>query len=137
MKLKIITQERVVFDQDNVDEIYTKGIDGEFGILKGHIPIMCALDIGVTRAVMGKVTKNFTTMGGILQFKDDECLILTTLAETDEEIDEARARDALDRAKRNLRNAEARMDAKRAEAAIARAEARLKARLSGEKKLKM
>lgn len=137
MKLKIITQERVVFDQDNVDEIYTKGIDGEFGILKGHIPIMCALDIGVTRAVMGNVTRNFTTMGGILQFKDDECLILTTLAETDEEIDEARARDALERAKRNLRNAEARMDAKRAEAAIARAEARLKASLSGEKKLKM
>lgn len=137
MKLKIITQERVVFDQDNVDEIYTKGIDGEFGILKGHIPIMCALDIGVTKAVMGNVAKRFTTMGGILQFKDDECLILTTLAETDEEIDEARARDALERAKRNLRNAEARMDAKRAEAAIARAEARLKASLSGEKNLKM
>ena len=137
MKLKIITQERVVFDQDNVDEIYTKGIDGEFGILKGHIPIMCALDIGVTKAVMGNATKRFTTMGGILQFKDDECLILTTLAETDEEIDEARARDALERAKRNLRNAEARMDAKRAEAAIARAEARLKASLSGEKNLKM
>ena len=137
MKLKIITQERVVFDQDNVDEIYTKGIDGEFGILKGHIPVMCALDIGVTRAVMGNVTKKFTTMGGILQFKDDECLILTTLAETGEEIDEARARDALERAKRRLKNAEARMDAKRAEAAIARAEARLKASLSGEKNFKM
>jgi F-type H+-transporting ATPase subunit epsilon len=81
--------------------------------------------------------KKFTTMGGILQFKDDECLILTTLAETGEEIDEARARDALERAKRRLRNAEARMDAKRAEAAIARAEARLKARLSGDGKFKM
>jgi F-type H+-transporting ATPase subunit epsilon len=137
MKLKIITQERVVFDQDNVDEIYTKGVDGEFGILKGHIPVMCALDIGVTKAVMGNATKNFTTMGGILQFKDDECLILTTLAETDDEIDEVRARDALERAKRRLQNAEARMDAKRAEAAIARAEARLKARLSGEKSFKM
>lgn len=134
MKLKIITQERVVFDQDNVDEIYTKGVDGEFGILKGHIPVMCALDIGVTKAVSGDVVRKFTTMGGILQFKDDECLILTTLAETDEEIDEVRARDALERAKRRLKNAEARMDAKRAEAAIARAEARLKARLSGEKK---
>ena len=137
MKLKIITQERVVFDRDNVDEIYTRGIDGEFGILKGHIPVMCALDIGVTKAVMGNMTKKFTTMGGILQFKDDECLILTTLAETDEEIDEARARDALERAKRSLRNAEARMDAKRAEAAIARAEARLKASLSGEKNFKL
>ena len=129
MKLKIITQERVVFDGE-VDEIYTKGIDGEFGILKGHQPIMSALDIGVTRVVIGDESKKFTTMGGILQFKDEECLILTTLSETDEEIDEIRARQALEKAQRRLREAGARLDAKRAEAAIARAEARLKAKLS-------
>ena len=99
--------------------------------------MMTALDIGVTRAYIGEEEKKFTTMGGILQFKDNECLILTTLAEPGEEIDEARAREALEKAKRRLRNAEARMDAKRAEAAIARAEARLKARLSGESQLKM
>ena len=136
MKLKIITQERVVFDQD-VDSVYSKGIDGEFGLLKGHLPMMTALDIGVTRAYIGDKVKKFTTMGGILQFKDEECLILTTLAEPGEEIDEARARQALEQAKLKLKNAQARMDAKRAEAAIARAEARLKARLSGESNLKM
>ena len=113
MKLKIITQERVVFDEE-VDEIYSVGTDGEFGILKGHIPMMTALAIGVTRAKQGNDFKTFTTMGGILQFKDEECLILTTLAEAGEEINEANAR----------------LDAKRAEAAIARAEARLKAKLS-------
>ena len=136
MKLKIITQERVVFDQD-VDAVYSKGIDGEFGLLKGHLPMMTALDIGVTRAYIGDKVKKFTTMGGILQFKDEECLILTTLAEPGEEIDEARARQAVEQAKLKLKNAQARMDAKRAEAAIARAEARLKARLSGESNLKM
>ncbi len=129
MKLKIITQERVVFDQE-VDAVYSKGIDGEFGILKGHIPMMSALDIGVTRAIVNNDVKTFTTMGGILQFKNEECLILTTLAEPGEEIDEARAREALERARTQLRNANARLDAKRAEAAIARAEARLKAKLS-------
>lgn len=129
MKLKIITQERVVFDEE-VDEIYSKGIDGEFGILKGHIPITTPLDIGVTKVRQNGVTKMFTTMGGILQFKNEECLILTTLAEADEEIDEIRARESLDRAKRRRKEASARMDAKRADAAIARAEARLKAKLS-------
>jgi F-type H+-transporting ATPase subunit epsilon len=136
MKLKIITQERVVFDQE-VDAVYSRGTDGEFGLLKGHLPLMTALDIGVTRAYIGDEVKKFTTMGGILQFKDEECLILTTLAEPGEEIDEARARMALEKAKLNLKNAQARMDAKRAEAAIARAEARLKARLTGESNLKM
>lgn len=130
MKLKIITQERVVFD-DEVDEVYTKGVDGEFGILKGHIPVMNALDIGVTRAVKDNKTKYFTTMGGILQFKDEECIILTSIAEQGEEIDELRAKEALERAQQRLREAKTRIDSKRADAAIARAKARLKARLNG------
>lgn len=131
MKLKIITQERVVFD-DEVDEIYSRGVDGEFGILKGHIPIMSALDIGVTRIKQGNQKKSFSVMGGILQFKDDECLILTTLAEAGDEIDEMRAREALERARRMRNEAKARIDAKRAEASIARAKARLKAKLNDE-----
>ena len=129
MKLKIITQERVVFDNE-VDEIYTRGIDGEFGILNNHVPIMTALDIGVTRVKIGNKKKAFTTIGGILQFKDNECLILTTLAEADEEIDEIRARESLERARRRLRESNAKLDSKRIEASIARAKARLKAKLN-------
>ena len=64
MHLKIITHENIIFDED-VNEIYSKGLDGEFGILKGHEPIMSALDIGVTRIVQDNDTKLFTTMGGI------------------------------------------------------------------------
>ena len=129
MHLKIITHERVVFDED-VDEIYSKGVNGEFGILKGHIPYMTALDIGVTKVVQGKNTRYFTTMGGAFQFKDEEALILTECAECGNEIDEVRAREALDRAKARLAEADAKTDAKRAEAAIARAMARLKAKLN-------
>ncbi|MBR1424826.1 ATP synthase F1 subunit epsilon [bacterium] len=128
MKLKIITQEKVVFDE-SADEIYTRGVDGEFGLLPGHVPVMAALDIGVTRIKTNGSTMMFATMGGILQFKDDECLILTSDAMAGDEIDEMRAKEALSRAKKRLKEAKARIDAKRAEAAIARAEARLKAKL--------
>lgn len=129
MHLKIITHEKVVFDED-VDEIYTRGTDGEFGILKNHVPVMAALDIGVTKVKQGDITRCFTTMGGVLQFKDDECNILTTTAEAGDDIDVARAEEALKRAKARLDEAEAAIDAKRAEAAIARAMARLKATLN-------
>lgn len=129
MRLKIITHEKVVFDE-NVDEIYTRGVDGEFGILKNHVPIMSALDIGVTHIKQGENTKCFTTMGGVLQFKDDECIILTTTAECGDDIDVARAKEALRRAKERLEDKDAAIDAKRAEAAVARAMARLKATLN-------
>lgn len=129
MHLKIITHEKVVFDSD-VDEIYTKTVDGEIGILKNHVPIMSALDIGVTKAIIKGKPLFFTTMGGVLQFADDEALILTPTAESGNEIDVVRAKDALKRARARLSDAQASLDTKRAEAAIARALARLKATLN-------
>ena len=132
MHLKIITHEKVVFDSD-VDEIYTKTVDGEIGILKNHVPIMSALDIGVTKALKDGKPILFTTMGGVLQFKDEEALILTPTAESGDEIDVVRAKDALKRAKARLTEAEANLDTKRAEAAVARALARLKVTMNNGK----
>ena len=129
MHLKIITHEKVVFDED-VDEIYSKGVNGEFGILKGHVPYITALDVGVTKIIRNNKPKYFSVMGGIFKFFDEDALILTDVAESGDEIDEVRARNALERARARLADANAKTDAKRAEAAIARAMARLKAKLN-------
>ena len=128
MHLKIITHENIIFDED-VNEIYSKSLDGEFGILKGHEPIMSALDIGVTKVVQNNEIKLFTTMGGILQFQDDEAIILTDAGEFGDDIDVARAKESKARAEARLAEVNASIDAKRAEAALSRAMARLKAAL--------
>lgn len=128
MHLKIITHENIIFDED-VNEIYLRGIDGEFGILKGHEPIMSALDIGVTKIVQDDSIKLFTTMGGIFQLKDDEATILTDTGEFGEDIDVSRAKEAKARAEARLADSDASIEAKRAEAALARAMVRLKAAL--------
>mgnify|MGYP002624538957 CR=1 FL=1 len=132
MHLKLITHDRIVFDED-VDEIYTRGVDGDFGILKNHIPIMSALDVGITKVVQNGKTRLFTTMGGIFQFKDNEAIILTDLAEDGNDIDIARAKAAKERAEARLADSKAEIDAKRAESALARAKARLKVALNNEK----
>lgn len=129
MHLKLITHDRIVFDED-VNEIYTRGVDGEFGILENHVPIMTALDVGVTKAVQGDKIKLFTTMGGIFQFKDNDAIILTDNAESGNDIDVARAKAAKERAEARLADKSAEIDAKRAEAALARAKARLKVALN-------
>ncbi|MGN0018538.1 MAG: ATP synthase F1 subunit epsilon [Candidatus Gastranaerophilaceae bacterium] len=128
MHLKVITHENVIFDED-VNEIYSRSLEGEFGILKGHEPIMASLDIGVTKVVQDSGVKLFTTMGGILQFRDDNAIILTDAGEFGEDIDVARAKEAKARAEARLAEVNAQVDAKRAEAALARAMVRLKAAL--------
>ena len=50
LHLKITTHEKTVFDSD-VDEIYSKGSNGEFGVLPNHIPFMTPLEIGVTKVI--------------------------------------------------------------------------------------
>ena len=129
MKLKIITHERIVFESD-VDELVIQTKSGQMGILKDHIPLTTALDIGVTKVKIDDKYKYFATMGGIFQFKDNTATILTDVCEDGCEIDVTRAKDAKARAEARLADANAKIDADRAQAALARSLARLKAALN-------
>ena len=126
ISLKIITHEKEVFS-DKVDAIYSKSVEGEFGILPDHQPFMAALDIGVTKAEKDGVMEYFTTMGGIFQFKDNEALILTDLAESGSDIDVTRANSAKERAEARIGSHDVDIDNARAQMALAKAMARLKA----------
>ena len=128
INLKIITHEEELFNEE-VDGIYSKSVEGEFGILPDHQPFMSALDIGVTRAEKDGKMEYFTTMGGIFQFKNNEALILTDLAERGRDIDVTRAKSAKERAEARLGSHEAEIDNARAQIALAKAMARLKAAL--------
>lgn len=129
LHLKITTHEKVVFDSD-VDEIYTKGTHGEFGILPDHIPFMSPLDIGITKVVIDGKPDFYTTMGGVFQLKDNEAVILTQTAERAADIDVMRAEEAKKRAEERIEGGTGETDVQRAEIALARAMARIKARKS-------
>ena len=124
--IKIITPEKIVYE-DDIDAIYAQGTAGSFGILPNHIPFMSVLDIGITKVEKSGAATNFSVMGGTLQFKNNEAIILTEAAEKDCDIDTARAQLAKERAEALLGNAETQKEIKKANTALARAMARLKA----------
>ena len=126
INLKIITHEKEVFNED-VDAIYSKSVEGEFGILPDHQPFMGALDIGVTKVEKDGKFEYISTMGGIFQFKDNEAVILTDLAEKGSDIDVTRAKSAKERAEARIGSHEVEIDNARAQIALAKALARLKA----------
>ena len=129
MNLKIITHERIVVEGE-VDELVLQTKGGQIGILKDHVPLTTALDIGVTKAKIGDKYKYFATMGGIFQFKDNTATILTDVCEDGCDIDVTRANNAKQRAEARLADNDAKIDAERAQAALARSLARLKAALN-------
>ncbi|MDD3419084.1 MAG: F0F1 ATP synthase subunit epsilon [Candidatus Gastranaerophilales bacterium] len=128
LKLKVITPAKVLFESDNVDAVYSTAVDGEFGVMPGHIPYMTPLAIGVSKYVKGSESRYISTIGGIFQVKNNEVLILTDEAEFGEDIDIPRAKAAKERAEALLtKQTKEDVDIHRAEIALAKALARMKA----------
>lgn len=123
---KLITPERIVFE-DDVDAIYAMGEKGSFGVLPNHVPFMSSLAIDTAKVVKNGEEIVFSVIGGAFQFKNNEAIILTEVAEKGSDIDKARAELAKERAEAKLGSAETERDIKQANMAIAKAMARLKA----------
>lgn len=125
--LKVITHQKVVFE-DDIKELYVKTTDGSMGILKDHIPMVAALEVGVAKIVKDNSCQCIAIMGGILQFSSNNATILTDVAELDCDIDIARAKQARERAQARLNAKDDNIDMARAQVALAKAIARISAR---------
>jgi F-type H+-transporting ATPase subunit epsilon len=126
LNLKIITPNKVLVDEQ-VNAVFSKNVDGEFGILPGHISYMTALGIGVSEFRKDTGSEYVSVIGGMLQVTDNNVIILTDKAELGQEIDIARANAAKERAEARLREVKPETDIDRAQIALARAVARIQA----------
>lgn len=128
LRLEIVTPDRVVLEA-NVDYVGAPGVDGEFGVLPGHIPLLSALAIGELYYRQGQDTRWVFVAGGFAEVADDRMSILAEAAELAPDIDVERAKKAMERARARL---EARqqpqqdVDEARAQAALQRALGRLR-----------
>lgn len=132
MRLQVVTPERVVLDEADVAAISAESVEGSFGVLPHHAPLVTPLKIGVLHYTRTNGTKEpMAVMGGIFQTNGQEAIILTDAAEKAEEIDVLRARQAEERAKAKLQAEKTSQEVQKAELAMARAMARLRAAKQG------
>jgi F-type H+-transporting ATPase subunit epsilon len=126
IKLEIVTAERVVYTED-VDIVLAPGVEGQLGILPHHAPLMTILQSGEILARRGTEEDIMAISGGFLEVRPDRVIILADSAERAEEIDEARAQAAKERAEQRLkeRGVTPDLDEARVEASLRRAMARL------------
>ena len=79
-QLKIITPEKQVFD-GIVDSLKCPGLDGLFGILSSHAPMVSALGDGDLVYINGAKETTVKVSGGFLEVKDDVCSVMTDSAD--------------------------------------------------------
>ena len=101
--LKIVTPDRLFFDGD-VENIIVPAVDGDVGILKGHINYVTPLSTGVLRLRENGDWKIAALSGGFLKVEKSGTVIVANTCEWKEEIDVERARRAEQKA-RDILNA--------------------------------
>ncbi len=102
------------------------GVDGEFGILPLHVPLITALKAGELRIVKDGQETSLATGGGFAEVMPDRVSILTDAAILEKDIDESAAQAAMDRAKAALEDKDLGSEEQAAaEAAIAHSLAQL------------
>jgi F-type H+-transporting ATPase subunit epsilon len=125
--VEIITPSKSTF-KGEVKSITLPGTLGNFQVLFNHAPLMSTLEVGKIKIKdISDKEIVYATGGGTVEVKDNKVLVLATSAETPEEIDVERAKQAYERAKKRLAgNSKEGIDVLRAELALQRAVNRMK-----------
>lgn len=125
LRFRLATPTHLVVSED-VDEVVAPGVLGYFGVLPGHAPFLTALTSGEVSYRVGREERYLAVTGGFAEVAGDRVSLLVEHADRPEEIDRARAEQALRRAERRLQGrGEEEVDYARALAAFSRALARL------------
>jgi len=95
LHVNIIAPDRNVWDS-NAEEVILPSSTGQLGILKGHAPLLTALDIGVMRVRVDKDWIPVVLMGGFAEVENDELTILVNGAEEGSKIDKDEAQKNLE-----------------------------------------
>jgi len=101
MRLQIVTPDKAVLDQE-AEEGYAPGTNGEFGILPQHITFLTSLDVGVLRYRAEGKDDFVAISGGLTEVLDDSITVLADAAERRDEIDVDRARVAEETANQEM-----------------------------------
>jgi F-type H+-transporting ATPase subunit epsilon len=101
IKLEIVTPEAKTYSED-VDMVTLTGTEGEMGILPQHMPLMTELVAGEIIAKKGLETIFLAVGDGFVQVTGERVAILTDMAILAENIDEAKAEEARQRAEARL-----------------------------------
>ncbi len=104
LKLEIVTPEAKVYS-DTIDSVVIPTVEGEIGILPGHIPLLTRVADGELRVSKGAEVTHLAIGGGFAEIDGDTIRVLAEQAITEEKIDVNAVEAAMKRAEQEIREA--------------------------------
>jgi len=121
LMLEIVTPERMAFS-GKVEEVTIPGSEGEFGVLRGHTPLLSFVDIGVLNFTQENKKTYYAVNTGYTEVTAQKVTVLVETAERAGNIYVERAKRAKGRAEERLaKMSKEDVDYEKARAALLRA----------------
>lgn len=110
LKLNLVTPQKQLLTNLEVDMVVLPAFKGEMGILPGHVPVLVQLTYGELRYQQDGKENDFAVMGGFVEVKDDVVNVFAEGADLADEIDEEAESQKIKKAKDALSKKDADID---------------------------
>ena len=84
----LVSPEKLAFSGE-VDQVDIPGLEGDFGVLAGHAPIVAAVRPGILTIISGGTHQKIIVLGGLAEMSEKGLTVLANVATSTEELDRA------------------------------------------------
>ena len=90
----LVSPEKLAFSSE-VDQVDVPGIEGDFGVLAGHAPVVAAIRPGILTVMSGGTRQKIIVLGGLAEVSDKGLTVLADVATALEELDREKFADTI------------------------------------------
>jgi F-type H+-transporting ATPase subunit epsilon len=84
----LVSPEKMAFSGE-VDQVDVPGVEGDFGVLAGHAPVVAAIRPGILTLITGGSKQKIIVLGGVAEVSDKGLTVLADVATSLDELDRA------------------------------------------------
>ena len=90
----LVSPEKLAFSGE-VDQVDIPGLEGDFGVLAGHAPVVAAMRPGILTIITGGQKQKVIVLGGLAEVSEDRLTVLADVATSIDELDRAQFADTI------------------------------------------
>jgi F-type H+-transporting ATPase subunit epsilon len=90
----LVSPEKIAFSGE-VDQVDVPGVEGDFGVLSGHAPVVAAVRPGILTVTVGTTHQKIIVLGGLAEVSDKGLTVLADVATSIQELDRAAFADTI------------------------------------------
>jgi len=101
----LVSPEKLAFSGE-VDQVDVPGVEGDFGVLAGHAPVVAAIRPGILTITTGGKHEKIIVLGGLAEVSEKGLTVLADVATSLAELDRARFAETISEMEEGLKEHE-------------------------------